>query len=99
MVADIILDKRSDELNEKIQQLMEKPAYEIEIKETGDISTTYKITNPLNDLPDITFEKKKFVLVSSSMKVNPVLVDKSFLDALNIRESQLRGPSVKKLFY
>lgn len=97
--AEVILDQRSEALEDRITQTMNRPFFTVSIQQGYSEKIIYKISYPLNSLLDMKLEKKKFVLVTSSRKDHPVLTDKSILDLLNTQASRLRSISPKKLFY
>ena len=88
--AKVILDQRSKTLEERIATIEMRPFFTIAIEQANAQKTTYQVSHPLNSLPGIKLEKKKFVLVTSSQKGHPTLADKSILELLNTRTRQLR---------
>ena len=87
--AEVILDQRSEELESRIDRAMGRPLYTISLQKNDAQQVIYKVSHPLNSLPDIKLEKKRFVIVTSSAKTPPLLVDKSILDLLNTKAKEL----------
>ena len=98
--ADIILDKRSHDLEKKITEEMNRPSYTVSIREETGEESTYKISRPLSSLENIKIGNKKFILVTSSIEgVPPIITDKSLLEFFEIKAKRLRIPSPQKIFY
>ena len=87
--AEVILDQKSRILETRIKRIMGRPLFTVSIQHGGSQKTTYQVSHPLNSLPDLKLEKKKFVLITSSKRGHPFLVDKSILELLDNRDRTL----------
>ena len=86
--AHAILDQRSKALDEGIAKILGRPLYTVSIK-TYRGQARYRVSGPLQSLPGLKLEEKKFVLVSTE-KGHPVLAKSSLLDLLATRARDLK---------
>ncbi len=96
--SQIILDRQNDKVKEQITSEKENPIYTVEV-EMGKISKKYVITNPIKSISDYKIESKKNILIFSSEEKHPYVVKRDILKFFEIKPKDLRGPSIKKIFY
>ncbi len=97
--SQIILDKQTEALKEKIDENLASPYYIITITDDKNRELTYQITWPLASLPDIKMEKRENFMISASDRKYPFLIHKDHFGLFQKRQNQFRTISIKKLFY
>lgn len=97
--SQIILDKQTDALKEKINEYLATPYYVIKIVDNEKREYIYNVTWPLASLPDIKMEKRENFLISATDRKYPFLIHKDYFAIFQKRQSQFRTLSIKKLFY
>lgn len=97
--SQIILDRQTDSLKEKVDEFLATPYYVIKITDNENREFIYNITWPLQALPDIKMEKRENFLISASDRKYPFLIHKDYFAIFQKRQSQFRTLSIKKLFY
>ena len=95
--AEVILDKKSPKLEEHIKKTMARPFYTVVLTQKDGKEVSHRFSRPLTSLPDLTLEKKSFVLVTGGNGTHPLLADKSVLDLLKTKARAFRpGKKSKK---
>lgn len=97
--SQIILDKQTEALKEKIDENLANPYYVIAVTDDNNRELTYQITWPLASLPDIKMEKRENFMISASDRKYPFLIHKDHFGLFQKRQNQFRTISIKKLFY
>ena len=97
--SQVILDRQTDALKEKIDENLATPYYLIRIVDDKSRELTYKITWPLASLPDIKMEKRENFMISATDRKYPFLIHRDHFALFQKRQNQFRTISIKKLFY
>ncbi|MCY4643290.1 MAG: DUF4340 domain-containing protein [Bacteriovoracales bacterium] len=97
--AEVILDQRGPELENRIAKIMERPFFSVTFQKNDKSQSRYKLSYPLTSLPGIKLEKKKFILVTSSDGGHPILAHKSILDLIKTKMGQLKSIHPSKIIY
>jgi hypothetical protein len=87
--AHYILDKQDEQTVTTINNYLQNPLYRIKLK-SGDRMVEYKISNLIRSLPNIKLEKRQNFIVKASDRPNPYIVDKQYLNQLQIRYKDLK---------
>jgi hypothetical protein len=85
-----ILDSQSDEQKNLIENYLVNPLYQINIKTFDGKEIQYKISNLINSLPDIKFEKKAYFIVKASDRSYYYLYDKAYLNNFFMRYQDIK---------
>jgi len=94
-----IIDKKSPELSLAIDQQLEKPLYTVEvISQSGD-SYRYSLSQLVQSLPEMKFEKRQNFLIQASNRDYPFMLAKDSLELFNKRNNHFKPLTIKKLFY
>lgn len=97
--SNIILDEISEALNEKINQHMEKPYYRLFFNLKNGEEIKVEMSGAIPNLPDLKLEKWQNIIVKSSNVISPIILNKSNLKSIYVRENKLKKIPFKKLFY
>lgn len=96
--AHMIIDKKSEELDQIIENYLKNPLYTIKVT-TDNKEVTYRVSNLVTTLPDIKIEKKMYFLMDASDRTYPYLFQKDNLDAFSINYKDLSESKLDKYFY
>jgi hypothetical protein len=97
--AHMILDKRTEELDEEIKRWLTRPLYKMTLTSADGEDYNYQVTHIISRTKHLKVNKGEFILISASDRSHPYVVRKSHLRAFNISLRSLRQLSIKKLFY
>jgi hypothetical protein len=86
-----ILDSQSEEQKNLVENYLTNPLYQISIKTLDGTEIVYKISNLINSLPDIKFEKKAYFLVKASDRNYYYLYDKAYLNNFFMRYQDIKS--------
>lgn len=97
--SNLILDKRTDKMNERIDRYLQKPYFKIIVKiKTGE-EIEYDLSWVLSSLPDLNIEKKENFIIRASNREHPFLVSKEYLSVLYKRIKSFRPSPLNKIIY
>lgn len=97
--SNYILDSRTQEQQEKIDQYLSKPLYRIIVETKENKSITYDVSYIFTTLPDIKLEKKQNFIIRASNRQHPFIVHKNALELFSKRQRNFPPLTIKKLFY
>lgn len=97
--SSIILDRKTDDLREKVTEAINNPLYRLEFTNLDNEIIHYEISSIVNTLPDLKIEKRQNFIIKASNRQHPFLVNKSFIEVFNKNQRQFPPLSIKKLFY
>lgn len=86
-----IIDQQTEELKTFINNYTSSPLYRVKIKTQDHKIITYKITHLIKAISDLKIEKKQYFIITASNRPYPYIINKSFLDDLIIRYSDIRN--------
>lgn len=94
-----IIDKKTDEMKESIEQYLSQPLYTIEVTNQADETFSYTVSQVIDSLPEIKIERRQNFIIQASSRDYPFLLNKEALELLNKRSQQFSALEIKKLFY
>tara|TARA_R110002072_G_scaffold534_8_gene4272 strand:- start:23038 stop:24072 length:1035 start_codon:yes stop_codon:yes gene_type:complete len=97
--SSIILDKISEKLLKKVNDYMEKPHYRLEFEMNNGDNIEIDMSGAIPNLPDLKLEKWQNIIAKSTNGTSPIILNKSNIRNIFIKESKLRKIPFKKLFY
>jgi len=95
----IILDKRTPELEKRMERYLERPFFKLNILTEDDKEVEYKVSYIINSLPGIKMEKKQNFIIQASNRQHPFLVSKDFINLFYKRTRSFKPIPIKKLIY
>lgn len=99
--SSLILDKRTEKLNDALDRYFKNPSYTIEIG-SGDDKVFYEISYLINTIPDIKMEKRQTFIVKATNRPHPYIIEKDLMSIFHKKDSSFKKSSIKsikKLFY
>lgn len=96
--AHMIIDKKSEELDQIIENYLKKPLYTIVVK-TSEKELTYRVSSLVTTLPDIKIEKRMYFLMDASDRKYPYLLQKDHLNSFSIQYKDLNESKLDQYFY
>ena len=85
----MIIDKKNEDLENLINNYLEKPLYKITIK-TGQKKVKYKISSLTKSIPELKLEKRQYFLMTASDRKYTYVLQKDYLKDFYIRYSDLK---------
>jgi len=86
----LIIDKDSGKLEAALTKLKENPYYSIEVADRDGEKLSYTVSKVLKQLPEHTIDSKQHVLVFSSQRKYPYLLNKKVLEILRVSARTVR---------
>lgn len=96
--AHMIIDKKSEELDQIIENYLKNPVYTVIVK-TNEKEVTYRVSLLVTTLPDIKIEKKMYFLMDASDRNYPYLLHKDNLEAFKVSYKDLNESKLDQYFY
>lgn len=97
--TNLILDKISKNLEEKIEESFTNLQYTIHIKDINGNISKFLIGAVVNQLPDLKIEKRQNILIRSSNRNNSYIISKEQLGIFQKKTNQFSKLPIRKLFY
>ena len=99
MKSHIILDKRTQKLEKRLERYLKRPFMKVLLTTDDDQKIEYLISYVINSLPDIKMEKKTNFIIKASNRQHPYLVDRSNMKLFYKKNSSFKSLPIKKLIY
>ncbi len=96
--SSIILDSRTDEQNEEIDNYFKKPLYTINFTQ-GEKKTTVEISPVVRSLTGLKIEKRQNFIIRSTSRQHPFVVHRDNLKLFYKNMRSFRALNIKKLIY
>ncbi|MBT7609727.1 MAG: DUF4340 domain-containing protein [Bacteriovoracaceae bacterium] len=94
-----ILDKITEKLANKLDSILSKPFYTVQVKTTSGEDITYTISTVVSNLPDLKIDKKQTFIIKASNRKYPTILDRTNFKLFGMKSSALKELPFKKLFY
>jgi len=87
--SEVILDQLSEEQKEKLNGVLQKPLFVVEIQDNKNNKHHFQVFSVLNSIPDLKIDKKESFIVSVKDSQQQYLLPRKFLDVFRKREESL----------
>jgi hypothetical protein len=94
-----ILDKITEKLETKLDSLLSRPFYTVQVKTKSGEDITYTVSTVVTNLPDLKIEKKQTFIIKASNRKYPTILDRDNFKLFGKKSSAFKKLPFKKLFY
>lgn len=99
MKSTIILDRKTEDMEKRLNQYLSRPYFSMEIVNANDELIKYEVSYIINSLPDIKMEKKQNFIIRATNRQHPFLVSKDYMKFFFKKNSSFKPIPIKKLIY
>jgi hypothetical protein len=96
--SNVILDKRDEKLDKKLNRYLNNPRYTIVMNRLGK-EIEYKLSAPIRAIREYKIENWKNFVIKASDEEHPYISKREYLNFFQVRESQYKKPNIKKIIY